>query len=323
MIELISRDEHEDSSAASNPKLPALRAVSDRPLPLEIRRISLNLLQSTISDLRPADPAYFDEGVHSARKKMKRLRGLLRLVRDELGYSTYRNENVVLRDTARNLSAVRDAWVSVDMLRSLRTSYSDLLDPETFVSTESWLLERHRVRRQSVTQATVNNAVCNLGTAARRFSSYPIDEIVRDDFAAIAPSIERVYGRGYRGMRRAAETRDTEDLHEWRKRVKYLRFHMETLSPLYPRMLKATAKGLDDLGELLGDDHDLAVLADTILTYPESCRDERERWMLIALIHERRAYLQSKAVGHGTALYSERPDAFVARIGAYYEAGRR
>jgi CHAD domain-containing protein len=304
-------------------RLPARVSAPDRPLPSEVQRISLHLLDRTIADLRPDDPSGFDAGIHSARKKMKRLRGLLRLVREEIGYRSYREENVVLRDTARSLSAVRDAWVSVATLRSLRESYADLLDPNAFVTPEGWLLARHQQRRRSVTGAVVTNAITNLGSASSRFAEYPIEETVRNDYQAIAPGIERVYRRGYRAMARVAESARVENLHEWRKRVKYLRFQMETLAPLYPPMLKATAAGLDDLGELLGDDHDLAVLADTIIEHPESCRNERERWMLIALIHERRAHLQSRALSHGTALYGEKPKTFVHRIASYWQAGRR
>lgn len=181
-------------------------------------------------------------------------------------------------------------------------------------------MERHRIRRQEITPAVINSAIGALGTAANRFSHYPIEETVRNDFDAVVGGIERVYRRGYRGLARAADTKSVEDLHEWRKRVKYLRYQMETLTPLYPSLIGATAKSLDTLGELLGDDHDLAVLADRVLDHPESCRHERERWVLIALIHERRASLQAQAFRHGTALYSEKPKAFVGRIGGYWQA---
>lgn len=314
MIDLVS-------PGSDHPGYPVLRAGHDVPLARDLQQVSLRLLHDTIASLRPARPEDFDAGVHTARKRMKRLRAMLRLVRDEVGYRSYREENVVLRDTARTLAAVRDAKVAVTTVRSLRESYADLLGPETFATPQAWLLERHRERRRSVTRQVINNAICNLGSATSRFSGYPIDEIVRNDFAAIAPGLRRVYRRGRRGMARSVETRSVEDLHEWRKRVKYLRYQMEALSPMYPRLLRATAKSLDDLGEMLGDDHDLAVLGDIIIANPESCRDERERWMLIALIHERRANLQAQALTHGTALYGEQPGAFVDRIGSYWEAG--
>jgi CHAD domain-containing protein len=309
--------------SASSVALPTRSIVPDESLPLAMRRITVGLLARAIADLRPKNQKSFDTGVHSARKRIKRLRGILRMVRDDIGYHAYREENVMLRNTARTLSAVRDAWVLVDTLKSLRKSYADLLDGETFATPEAWLMERHIERHDSVTGSVVTNAITSLGTARRRFSNFAIEEAVRDDYAALAGGVERVYRRGHHGFAVARETRTVEDLHEWRKRVKYLRYQMEALTPMYPVLLGSTAKSLDELGELLGDDHDLAVLAETILAYPQSCRDERERWMLIALIHERRARLQAQALRHGAALYTEEPEAFVDRIGAYWEAGRR
>jgi CHAD domain-containing protein len=288
-----------------------------------MQRITVGLLGKAIADLRPKNQDGFDTGVHAARKKMKRLRGILRLVRDDIGYRAYREENVMLRNTARTLSGVRDAWVLVDTLRSLRNQYADLLDEATFATPEAWLMSRHLERHQRVTGQVVTDAIVNLGTARARFAAFPIESLVRNDFSALGAGIKRVYQRGHRGFDKARDTRNVHDLHEWRKRVKYLRYQMEALAPMYPTLIGSTAKSLDDLGELLGDDHDLAVLADTILEHPESCRDDRERWMLIALIHERRSNLQARAMGIGSALYVEAPEAFVDRIGAYWAAGRR
>ncbi len=113
------------------------------------------------------------------------------------------------------------------------------------------------------------------------------------------------------------------DLHEWRKRVKYLRHQMEALQPLQPTLLGAQATLLDELGELLGIDHDHAVLAETVMAHEEACRDERERWLLVALIYHRRHGLIAAAERLGAAAYAERPRVFVERIAAYWEAGRR
>ncbi|NIS31707.1 MAG: CHAD domain-containing protein, partial [Actinobacteria bacterium] len=72
---------------------------------------AVGLLAGARADLRPATEQHFDGGIHDARKKLKRLRALLRLVRDDIGDSAYHNENVVLRDTARTLAGMRDAGV--------------------------------------------------------------------------------------------------------------------------------------------------------------------------------------------------------------------
>lgn len=51
------------------------------------------------------------EAVHDARKRFKKIRALLRLVRDQLGEDVYQSENACFRALGRRLSDVRDAQV--------------------------------------------------------------------------------------------------------------------------------------------------------------------------------------------------------------------
>jgi hypothetical protein len=170
-----------------------------------------------------------------------------------------------------------------------------------------------------------------LGTACARLTAWdaagdgpPANPLaargVRDDFEAIAPGIRRVYRRGRRGMRRAYDEGTTEAFHEWRKRVKYLRYQMEALVPIWPKMIGAHASSLDGLGELLGDEHDLSVLFDIVRDNDAATADERERTLLLALIYRRRLEFHWMARPLGKSLYAEKPDQFVARLRAYYAA---
>lgn len=293
------------------------------PLPHAMRRITVGLLGRALSDLQPGNGQSFDAGVHQARKKMKRVRGLIRLVRDEVGYSTYRAENVVLRDTARTIGGVRDAWVLLDIMRGLRERSRDLIGTEAFAATEHWLVRSYDEQRTAVTEQVRMNAVVNLAAARSRFGSFPFEAATRDDFAAIAPGLERVYRRGRRARRKSASTGSVEDLHEWRKRVKYLRYQMEALEPLQPRFIGPLARDLDDLGEFLGHDHDLANLGDVVREEPAACRDEHQRLLLVSLITERRELLQALAHHRGATLYAEKPSEFVDRIGSHWEAAGR
>ena len=204
----------------------------------------------------------------------------------------------------------------------LRSRYDGLLSDDTFERFERTLLTRHRRAATQITRERTIQCIVNLGTARSRFAAYPIEEAVRDDFDAIASGLRRVYRRGLRGYHRAREDRTTEDLHEWRKRVKYLRYQMEALTPLQPVLIGGLATELDRLGELLGDDHDLAVLSELVRSNPLEFDDARQRWLLAALAYERRVALQREAFMIGEALYSERPRQFTHRIGAMWAAGR-
>ena len=74
------------------------RSESADPLPLAIQRTLIGFVDIVIADLRPDEPMPIDSGVHDARKRLKRLRAILRLIRDAIGEDDYGRENAVLRE---------------------------------------------------------------------------------------------------------------------------------------------------------------------------------------------------------------------------------
>ena len=82
-------------------------------VPAGIRRIALEQIDQALVQLAGSgnDP---DRDVRKARTCFKRLRAVLRLVRNEIGTEIYRQENAFYRDAGRRLSAV---W------HSARTSF--------------------------------------------------------------------------------------------------------------------------------------------------------------------------------------------------------
>ena len=101
-------------------------------------------------------------------------------------------------------------------------------------------------------------------------------------------------------------------MHDWRKRVKDLRYAAEILGQ------RRLAHRADKLAELLGEEHDLAVLA-SLLPAPgrapfKGKRGRRARKVLLARIARRRRRLRKRALREGERLYGRRPKKFVRRI---------
>jgi CHAD domain-containing protein len=99
-------------------------------------------------------------------------------------------------------------------------------------------------------------------------------------------------------------------LHEWRKRVKDLRYAAEMLDR------PSLARRADSLGETLGEDHDLAVLAQRIRTDARQAKGSqrvgrRTRKLLLGLIAKRRRKLQRRALRAGRRLYADSPKKFL------------
>src|SRR5438105_7921575 len=81
-----------------------------------VKRIVRKQLDNALKELGTPNR---DEVVHEIRKRFKRVRAVLRLVRDELGENVYRQENACARDAARPLTEVRDAMVLIEALDKL------------------------------------------------------------------------------------------------------------------------------------------------------------------------------------------------------------
>ena len=122
--------------------------------------------------------------------------------------------------------------------------------------------------------------------------------------------------RGREEFARADKQPTTENLHEWRKRVKDLWYQQRLLEETWPGVMKAQAKEAKKLSKLLGEDHDLAVLAETLRTDPELARFADEFEPVIA---KRRKKLLKRSRKLGRRVYAEKPKAFARRFGRYVE----
>ena len=130
--------------------------------------------------------------------------------------------------------------------------------------------------------------------------------------------LERVARDGRNAMMEVREKGRTEDFHEWRKQVKYLRHQFGLLRKVWPDVLDAMEGSADELGELLGTDHDLAVLRERAESEPVLPPATRE--VLLRRIDARRAGLQHEALDLGRRLYAEKPASLTQRLGRLWEA---
>jgi hypothetical protein len=91
-----------------------------KPSSEEIRRAASEQLAAAIVALQAArDDGDPGPAIHTARKKLKRFRSLLRMVRPQLGDATYERDMDAGREVGRGLSATRDADTSARTVRTL------------------------------------------------------------------------------------------------------------------------------------------------------------------------------------------------------------
>jgi len=258
------------------------------------------------------------ERVHELRKTFKKIRAVLRLVREELPDEVYRRENLLLRDLGRRLSAARDAAVRVAALDLLRKTYHEDFPAGEMAPIRKRLVGRQRsaVRRVR-NRASLSRIARDLRDLRRRIRTWPLTQ---DGFPGIERGLERTYRQGRRAEDEAYAVRSDEAFHEWRKRAKDLRYHVAILEPVWPEVMEHVEESLHELTDRLGDDHDLGDLRRVLETAPAG--NSKSVGRVMDLISRRRSELQAEARPLATRIYAEKPGVFTARIEAYWEAWR-
>jgi CHAD domain-containing protein len=290
--------------------------VPSRPIPKAVRKAAEKQLRKIVEGLTGQTDLDPDEAAHDARKRTKKLRALLRLTRPELGNKVYRRENAALRDAARLLSPVRDAWVLIEALDDLVAPPDENLSPEAVQGFRALLAAEHRKLQTGMEEhGALAEATAAYEAVLARVSGWPLKD---HGWSSLDDGVDAVFRGGRQAMTRADTKGRAEDFHEWRKQVKYLRHQFGLLREVWPDVLDAMEGTADELGERLGADHDLAVLRERVETEPSLAPVVRRA--LMGRIDNRRKEHQENALVLGGRLYAEKPAALRQRLGRLWNA---
>jgi CHAD domain-containing protein len=294
----------------------------------------LKQLDQLIALLSKDDRKSNERTVHETRKAIKRLRALLRLLRPALGEPRFEHENRALRDAGRHLAGTRDAQVMLDTLDAIVARHPKRLARSAAVERLRALLvaEREAIAelacdRPSPLELTREDLVA----LRARVDRWKLEDA---DLSAMLTGLRRVYATGRRRHARARRIDNTTAMHAWRKRVKDLRYATELLGSEttklresggrgggahdrldhHTRALAKLARRADRLGELLGEEHDLALLTERVRMAREAFDGERATYAdLLRLIARRRKRLRRRALERGRRLYRPPPSKLVKR----------
>jgi CHAD domain-containing protein len=271
-----------------------------------------------------------DGRIHRARKQIKMARATLRLLREGLPNKQYRAENRRLRDAAKPLSEARDAAVLRKAFERIRTGTPkpgarspgargvrfrhDALEVERVLANE-----QSRAHRQVAGGRGVPHARRLLHEARARTSRWHLD---KDGWSTIGVGLRLIYRRGRKALQAVHTAPSDTAFHEWRKRVKYLRYQIQLLRPIWPRPLDALTRELHSLSDHLGDDHDLVVLRSKLSANDFPLKNGSGRRALLAKLDHKRVSLQRKALQVGARVYEEPPKLFCSRLRQYWRDWR-
>jgi CHAD domain-containing protein len=281
-------------------------------VPEGIRRIAGEELESAAGQLDMGQGGNQDEAIHEARKSVKKVRAVLRLVQGDLG-NTYREESSFLRDAGRKLSQLRDAGAVIEILDALKQKSPNELNARTFDLIGRELLARkERAEKKDDIQKALGDIAVSLRAASKRVKAWPLQT---DGFPAIAPGLRQTFRRGRRALARVQDCPRPENYHEWRKRVKDHWYHVRLLEDLWTDVMRAYEKSLNDVQTWLGDDHNLVLLREQIVAEPDSYGDDEEISLVLRLADKYQKDLRDSACSLGKRVYyEEKPRQFVYRM---------
>jgi hypothetical protein len=252
----------------------------------------------------------FRRKAHEVRRSLKKARALLRLLRASFGDAQYHRENEGLRDAGRSLARVRNAESLHEAYQSLASRANGRGMPRRIAQLLRQELERARLE---LSAEEASRDVHALRLLKRRLDEHALPSVAQGARRGLA----RTYKKGRIAMESAPRFSSDARLHEWRKQVKYLVNELDALPAALRRRLGARqVKRLNKLAELLGDDHDLAMLHRKLAERLRTTGERREAKALRRLdrrLLRRRESLQAKSRRLGKRLYRRRPRRFAER----------
>ena len=256
------------------------------------------------------------ELVHEVRKSLKKLRAVLRLVRDDVDF--YKKENIFFRDEGRKISDTRDRTSLLETLDLLYEQFGDRLYKNSFSTIRTKLeSKRSEMAEEIALENTLENIRERLEAKLKDIDSWPIKA---RGFKTFRKGVRRVYKRGRKRGFKAMRKRSPALFHEWRKRVKYLRYQLRVLSPIWPEILDTWEDELHRLSDYLGADRDLFLLSKEMDILAEEGHNEKEIHLVQSLIQGQRDELQKHAILLGRKLYALKTSDFLELIEASWKS---
>jgi CHAD domain-containing protein len=247
--------------------------------------------------------------VHDFRKSIRRARSVVALLQPALGQKTAAGLVAELRRALAETSALRDDDVLAATLTRIAGD-----DPELFVEAAHFTAAlsagapRHRPETLARAVPILRPLLPALTVVLpRRYSTPDLEK-----------GLSRCYRRAQRTLEQARRTGEDADFHEWRKRLKELRYVVELLASTGSRPLKAREKVFGDLARDLGEATDLAVLCGRLEAPGAADTVSPEGGSPGSRLLERARLLQRDRVqallARGAPLFTQAPGAFALEI---------
>ena len=279
------------------------------------RRIAREQFQRAAAEL--GRPEMAAGNVHETRKVVKRLKSLLRLMRPAISKKTFRTRYQRISKIGAALAPMRDRHVMFETIGKLEARFG----PEGIGVLQP--LRPLLAGSRNLMPERSNPHACRRVIAKTIIEAQKFEKIAfkAKGFEALSAGVEETYRVGRRNFARAYKRPTDEAFHELRKAVQWHWRQMALISRAWPEYFEARIASARQLAEILGEDHDLAILEAEVRKH--SARLPEDAGPIEHLIHLRKGELRQAAYPYAERLFVEKPGDFARRISAYWISSQK
>jgi CHAD domain-containing protein len=278
---------------------------NDEPVAEGVRRVVREEIALAKNGLKARRVQDRDEAIHEARKSVKKVRSVLRLVRPVLG-EIYVREAAEWKETGRKLSDLRDAGAIIGVYDEIRERYGEEVPASV---RRNLVASKRKLEKAANVRCVLAGVASGLERAEGRLKRWPL---TGEGFPVISEGLRVTYREGEKALRRAQRRPSTESLHDLRKCVKAHLYQIRLLEGLWDRELRLDERRLTKMETALGDHHNLAVLKTKILG--SNGVDD-----FLGFVDKRSSQLARRALGLGILIYRKSPGKITKRLGKLWQ----
>jgi CHAD domain-containing protein len=220
-----------------------------------------------------------------------------------------------LGSIAKGLAPARDAQALLDAIDKIGGRAELQGESSPIRALRAWLHRRRQAAERSLEANAASDAMRGLVALRPALSSLAV---YPDSFEPVASGLLTSYRSGRKAFARAFKSGSDEDFHDWRKSLQHHWRHMQLLAPCWPSELSARVELSRNLSQILGDDHDMALLRQLVSAPTMVFASPEDTAVFLKRCRNRHKALRQEAKARGARLFVERPRPFVERIEAYW-----
>jgi hypothetical protein len=282
------------------------------PIGQAVRRVGLEQIEIATAKLAGTDD--ISTAIHDARRCLKRLRALLRLIEPGLAEALYRREAARLAGIGRLLSGARDLDVMRQTLGKLESRFQTLPAGATDRFAAFLAQSQGRAGGDGRRQALLRLEQSKRFFAAKATAGIELGHVIE--------GLGGCYRKARKAFRHAYREPHEEAFHACRKRVQLHWRHMALLSRGWPEALSARASEAKEMSRLLGEDHDFAVLLALARERGKAILEPQDLEALTALCTTCQAELRVAAKPRGDRLFAEPVRNLESRVALYWRSAQ-